>query len=204
MEEEEEIEQYRLCIRVTKTKIITQVIQSGVESDKTLCHADSSELSERYMVPLGLTNVPCGFLTGYLIACRFKLVYGDVPENVKLDVGKRKENSLLMEAIVKGATHGGLLDGDPELDERMSDIVHGNAIAEYMVKLTETHHEMAEVQFRRYKDAGIGPDDLAGIYASAFEAISADPSPAPKRPKEYYKELYREYRRTKEAHHDDK
>jgi ribosomal protein L18 len=58
---------HRLCIRITKTRIILQIIHTNSNQDFTVCQVSSSDLPG-YGVPLGLTNVPAGFLTGALIA----------------------------------------------------------------------------------------------------------------------------------------
>lgn len=183
------VEEFRLCIRVTNTKIIAQLIRSGgpKESDRTICQADSSELMTRYGVPLGLTNVPCGFLTGFLIACRTRFVHGGVPMDVSVDPGKRNPNSMLMSAIVKGATIGGLFPGNTEMDEHTSTVLHGKLITDYIAHLTQTTPEKLAVQFSRYQKIGLGPEHIGGLYESAFQAIAADPSPGPRKSKSDYK-----------------
>merc|ERR1712032_499215 len=60
---------YRLVVRFTNTKCITQVVYSTLEGDRVLCHADSQEL-RRFGLETGFTNYASSYCTGLLIARR--------------------------------------------------------------------------------------------------------------------------------------
>jgi len=60
---------YRLVVRRTCTKIITQIIYSTMTGDRVLCAADSTEL-KNHGVTAGLTNYPAAYCTGLLLARR--------------------------------------------------------------------------------------------------------------------------------------
>ena len=60
---------YRLVVRRTCSKIITQVIYSTMTGDRVLCSADSSEL-KHHGLTAGLTNYSAAYCTGLLIARR--------------------------------------------------------------------------------------------------------------------------------------
>jgi len=60
---------YRLVVRITKKKIITQVVFSTIIGDKVLTQATSTEL-EKFGVPVGFTNYAACYATGLLVARR--------------------------------------------------------------------------------------------------------------------------------------
>eukprot|EP00397_Hematodinium_sp_SG-2012_P033941 GEMP01036343.1.p1 GENE.GEMP01036343.1~~GEMP01036343.1.p1 ORF type:complete len:321 (-),score=88.59 GEMP01036343.1:1059-1997(-) len=60
---------YRLVVRFTLTKVITQIIYSTIEGDRTFAQALSTELP-RYGVSVGLTNYAASYATGLLCARR--------------------------------------------------------------------------------------------------------------------------------------
>lgn len=60
---------YRMVVRFTLTKVITQICYSTIEGDRTYVEAKSSELP-RYGVKCGLTNYSAAYATGLLCARR--------------------------------------------------------------------------------------------------------------------------------------
>jgi len=60
---------YRMVVRFTLTKIVTQIVYSTIEGDRTFTQALSTELP-RYGVPCGLTNYAAAYATGLLCARR--------------------------------------------------------------------------------------------------------------------------------------
>merc|ERR1712086_299513 len=60
---------YRLVVRRTCSKIITQIIYSTMTGDKVLCAADSQEL-KAHGLTAGLTNYSACYATGLLLARR--------------------------------------------------------------------------------------------------------------------------------------
>jgi len=60
---------YRFVVRFTLTKIITQIVYSTIEGDRTFVQALSTELTN-YGVPVGHTNYSAAYATGLLCARR--------------------------------------------------------------------------------------------------------------------------------------
>jgi large subunit ribosomal protein L5e len=82
----------------------------------------------------------------------------DVPHNDRRFPGSKKE--------------GDEFKGDPEIVKKY---IFGGHVADYMRSLSENNEEAFNRQFKRYVDAGVGPDDLEGVYKKAHAAIRKDP-----------------------------
>jgi large subunit ribosomal protein L5e len=114
------------------------------------------------------------------------------PFKALLDVGlARTTTGARMFGALKGACDGGIdvphkdrrfpgskrneqkeWEASPETHRKY---IFGGHVSEYMGKLKEENEEQYNKQFKRYIDAGIGPDDVEKVYASAHKAIRADP-----------------------------
>lgn len=70
---------YRLVVRFTGSKVITQIIKSEIIGDKVECQANSAEL-KRWGLTAGLTNYASAYATGLLLARRLltKLKMNDI------------------------------------------------------------------------------------------------------------------------------
>lgn len=95
---------YRLVVRRTATRIITQIVAATITGDKVLAQADTLEL-KRYGLTCGLKNYPAAYCAGLLVGRRllqklglFELYTGtgdDLPEDevtgeiMKTTEGKR-------------------------------------------------------------------------------------------------------------------
>jgi large subunit ribosomal protein L5e len=82
----------------------------------------------------------------------------DIPHNDRRFPGSKKE--------------GDDFKGDPEVVKKY---IYGGHVADYMRSLQENEEEAYNRQFKRYVDAGVGPDDLEGLYKKAHAAIRKDP-----------------------------
>jgi len=60
---------YRLVVRRTNRRIITQIVAANIQGDKIVAQADSFEL-RRFGVDSGLTNYASAYATGLLLARR--------------------------------------------------------------------------------------------------------------------------------------
>ena len=60
---------YRLVVRRTNRRIITQIIFATIKGDRVLCQADSQEL-RKFGLEAGLTNYAASYATGLLLARR--------------------------------------------------------------------------------------------------------------------------------------
>lgn len=123
---------YRLVVRITNRKIITQIVSSTIKGDIVMAAAYSSELP-RYGIKHGLSNWSAAYATGLLIARRslqtlgladkyigveepdgsYSLTEstGDGPRPFKvfLDVGlHRTSTGARIFGVLKGASDGGL------------------------------------------------------------------------------------------------
>lgn len=189
---------YKLVIRFTNYKIITQVVRREGAQDYTLSEATSQELI-RYGLKIGLTNVPAAFCTGLLIATRFLKLY-DLPSDsgfsFLIEVGKRMPQSMRMGAVVKGAEYGGLFPSTGNLTEEVMEILNGKLIIDYMLYLQENNPAAYQVQFNKYIEENINPTDLPAIYSNVQQQIFQNPLPIPHTlSKAEYKEMMRERRR---------
>lgn len=64
-----ESKKYRLVVRRTNRRIITQITYATIQGDRVLCQADSRDL-KAYGVEAGLTNYAASYATGLLLARR--------------------------------------------------------------------------------------------------------------------------------------
>jgi len=82
-----------------------------------------------------------------------------VPHNDRRFPGSKKE--------------GGEFVGSPETVRKY---IFAGHVGDFMKHLQEDDEERHNKQFKRYVDAGIGADDLEGLYTAAHAAIRADPN----------------------------
>ena len=176
----------RLVVSRTNTRVIAQVVRRRDKQDATLCSADSREL-EKYGVLAGFANAPAGFLTGVLVAKRFRLL--GVDGDIAIDFGRNKTDGRVVTGVIRGAVIGGMLPG-PELTQDEVEIYQGKPIADYM-RLLRGDEQRYRRQFGRFSELGIEPDGLRGMYEGAFHAICERPEPGERKSREYYKEQAR-------------
>jgi len=113
------------------------------------------------------------------------------PFKALLDVGLRRTTTgARLFGALKGACDGGLdiphsdrrfpgtedsgsdFQGNAEVHKKY---IFGGHVSEYMSALQEDDEDAYNKQFGAYIKAGVGPDDLEGIYAKAHSGIRADP-----------------------------
>jgi len=114
------------------------------------------------------------------------------PFKALLDIGlTRTTTGARIFGALKGACDGGIdvphkdrrfpgskrEDGewvaDPEVHRKY---IFGQHVSEYMTKLQGEDEEAYGRQFKRFVDAGIGADDLEGLYTEAHKKIRANPN----------------------------
>lgn len=115
------------------------------------------------------------------------------PFKALLDVGlHRTVTGARLFGVLKGACDGGLnvphntrrfpgssRDDDGNWDENAETHRHyifGGHVADYMKHLQENDEEKYKKHFSRFIAAGIGADDLEGLYSKVHAAIRADPN----------------------------
>lgn len=116
------------------------------------------------------------------------------PFRANLDVGLAPTtHGARIWGALKGASDGGLaIPHNPKKfpgynveDKAYDASVHrdrifGQHIAAYMTKLEEEDADAYKVMFADYIKAGVGADDIEGMYEAVHAAIRADPTAAPK------------------------
>lgn len=134
---------------------------------------------------------------------------GPAPFYALLDVGlARTSTGSRVFAALKGACDGGVeiphsesrfvgYDGESEElnAESLRGHIFGQHVADYMRSLKEERADRYQKQFAKYIQAGIGPDDIEGVYAKAHAAIRADPSFTPTAKKASEKKSYKTHNR---------
>jgi len=117
---------------------------------------------------------------------------GRAPFKALLDIGlTRTTTGARIFGALKGACDGGLdvphkdrrfpgskreegeWVADPEVHRKY---IFGGHVKEYMEKLQGDDEEAYNRQFKRFVEAGIGADDLEGIYTEAHKSIRKDPN----------------------------
>jgi len=121
---------------------------------------------------------------------------GKAPFKALLDVGlARTTTGARIFGALKGACDGGIdvphsdrrFPGSKDIEgggknkyeanpEKHREYIFGQHVANHIRELQEKDEEAYEKQFKRYIDAGIGADDIEGVYAGLHKAIRADPS----------------------------
>lgn len=128
-----------------------------------------------------------------------------------LDIGlSRSTQGAKVFAAMKGACDGGLyIPHSPskfvgynketkELNaEELKDRIFGAHVAEYMRTLQKENPEKYSLQFGVYIKKGISPDDIEGVYSSAFEKIRDDKFNEQKEKKTYDRSSYKQKNQTK-------
>jgi len=118
---------------------------------------------------------------------------GRAPFKALLDIGLyRTTTGARLFGALKGACDGGL--DVPHKDRRFPgskrgddgewnpnpevhrNYIFGGHVSEYMNSLQKSDDEAYNRQFKRYIDAGIGADDLEGLYTDAHKKIRANPN----------------------------
>jgi len=117
---------------------------------------------------------------------------GKAPFKALLDVGLRRTTTgAKIFGALKGACDGGLdiphndrrfpgtkkegedFKADAEVHKKY---IFGGHVANYMKSLKEDDEEAYNKQFSKFIEAGVGPDDLDGLYKKAHAAIRKDPT----------------------------
>ncbi len=186
----------RFVVRITNSRVLCSLVQAHVNGDRTVAHADSTELAQ-HGVAFGLTNYTAAYATGLLLAQRY-LRTADAPRCF-LDIGlSRSTKGSRVFSAMKGAVDGGLeiphnmkkFPGySAEKDEFDSgvfrDRILGKALSAYMKEMMENSPDEYKRTFSGYVKKGINPGDLGGIYEAAFESIRSHPGGAERTRKDY-------------------
>jgi len=147
-------------------------------------------LARRHLTKIGLAETYEGVAkpTGedYVVEA---VEEGRRPFSALLDVGlARTTTGARIFAVLKGATDGGLdvphsekrfAGYDEEKKSLKADVlrkyIFGGHVADYMTKLQESDENRYKKQFSKYIAAGVGPKQIADLYAKVHAAIRANP-----------------------------
>merc|ERR1711871_355348 len=183
---------YRFVVRFSNKDITCQVMSSKIAGDVTHTAAYAHEL-ERYGLPVGHTNYAAAYCTGLLCARRLLQKYGldkTFEGNVEVDA-EFDEWYIHNEEDEDGpaAFHGGLeiphsekkfFGYDPESKEydaeEHKERIFGGHVRDYMESMEQDDPDKYAAHFKRFIDAGIGPDDLEDLYGKVHAVIRADPA----------------------------
>jgi len=120
---------------------------------------EGSRAPFKALLDIGLTRTTTG---ARIFGCLKGACDGglDVPHKDRRFPGSKREE-------------GGEWVADPEVHRKY---IFGGHVAEYMTKLQGENEEAYNRQFKRFIDAGIGADDLEGLYTDAHKKIRANPN----------------------------
>merc|ERR1711865_1000206 len=156
---------YRLVVRRTCTRVISQIIYSTMTGDKVLCTADSRELKGMGLTA-GLTNYSAHYCTGLLLARRLLKQVGLADEykaTDKIDGAiQRTTTGARIFGVLKGACDGGL--NVPHTVKRFPGYTRSKVeiITNKRGKTTDT-----EKQGAKY-DAKVHKDRIFGAHVTAY------------------------------------
>ena len=165
---------YRIVIRSSNTQIKLQIVETINNNDKPMCSANSSELRQ-FGVNIGLTNVPCAYLTAILLACKFKHKYNlinisKLPFELMLDCGKKLNTSNFVTAVLDGLRLQNMLPY-VEIEQSKMNMYKGELIYNYMINIRNKSIDEYKRQFSRYISLNITPNDIFDIYSNAEKYI---------------------------------
>jgi large subunit ribosomal protein L5e len=179
---------YRLVVRRTNARILTQVIYSTLTGDRVLCAAESDEL-RNHGLTAGLTNYSSAYATGLLVARRLlkqvgladdykgaEKVDGEYynsndhmegdkrPFKALLDVGiQRTTTGARLFGAMKGACDGGL--DVPHSNKRFPG--YTRAQVEVVTNKRGKKTDEAEKSEAQY-NAGVHRDRIMGVHVSKY------------------------------------
>jgi large subunit ribosomal protein L18 len=133
---------HRLVIRISSTRIITQIMEALPEGDRTIAFAESRQLKE-FGWRASIKNLPTAYLTGYLIGKR-ALKAGTSTAITDIGLALPIPGSRIFAAI-KGAIDAGLKVPCAEKMFPKEKRIRGEHIAAYAKDLNED----APTEFKR-------------------------------------------------------
>ena len=147
----------RVVIRISLKNIIMQVIEYDEKGDKVIVAASSKELEKKYGLKFNRSNIPCAYLTGYLLAK--KAAKKDIKDSI-FDLGFANNiKGTKVYAGLKGVIDGGLKVKCGEEIFPKEDIIKGSHIANYANKI-KADKEKYEKIFAGYIKKGVKPEDI--------------------------------------------
>lgn len=159
----------RLVVRASNKHLIAQIIEAGLEGDRIVASAHSSELKKfGWKAPFG--NLPAAYLTGLLAGRRAKSK--GIPEAI-LDIGLHSRGAgTRIFAAAKGAVDGGLTV--PHDKTALPDMqrIKGQHIVEYS-KLLSAQAETYRKKFSDYLKNKLKPEELTEHFTEIEEKITS-------------------------------
>ena len=147
----------RIVIRKSLKNIVMQIIEYSENGDKVVVAASSKELEKKYGLKFNRGNIPCAYLTGYLLGKKA------VKKNIKdavLDSGFAAHiKGSKIYAGLKGAIDGGIKVKCSEDVFPKPEMIKGTHIANYASKIKDKKEEY-EKRFSGYIKKGIKPEDI--------------------------------------------
>jgi large subunit ribosomal protein L5e len=134
---------YRFVVRISNTKVMTQIVYAELDGDKVLCAANSTELP-RYGLKVGLKNYAAAYCTGLLCARRLL---------TKLGLAEAYEGNEEVDAEVQTSEMNGRKYYVAELDDEKRPF---RALLDVGIRPTTTGHRV----FGALKGAADGGLDI--------------------------------------------
>ena len=158
----------RLVIRGSLGNMTAEVVNAGMEGDKVVAYAHSSELAKRYGWLGDAGNVPAAYLTGLI--CGFRaLNQGTIKAVFDIGLQHPSKGSRIFAAL-KGAVDAGLqipFDKAKLPDEKR---ITGQHVVEYASSLS-SNTEAYQKKFSVLLSRGLKPEELGAHFAQVKEKI---------------------------------
>jgi len=162
----------RLVVRKTNKHIIAQVVVAKPNGDITVTSSNSLELVRRFGWKGDPNNTPAAYLVGLIVG--HKALKAGVEEAI-LDIGlHRPVRGSRVFAVLKGALDAGLKVPHSEEILPSEERINGTVIADYAKKLSEEAPDKYQVQFSKYLERGLRPENLPEHFSEVKEAIEKE------------------------------
>lgn len=158
----------RLVVRISSTRIITQVMEALPEGDRTIAFAESRQLKE-FGWRAGVKNLPAAYLIGYLVGQR-ALKAGTSSAITDIGLALPIPGSRIF-AVIKGALDAGLKVPCAEKMFPPEKRVRGEHIATYAKDLSEDAPTEFKRQFGRVSKGRIDLTKLPTMFDATKSKI---------------------------------
>jgi len=160
----------RLVVRLSSKNILGQIIEYGQDGDKVLVSASSKEI-EKLGWMFGRGNLPCAYLTGFLIAKKAKQ---KKIRDVILDIGMCPPiKASRVFCFLNGAVDAGLDVPYSKDILPAKERIRGKHIEDYAKKLKKDDKVTYEKQFSAYLKKMVEPENIENEFDAIKKKIEA-------------------------------
>ena len=159
----------RLVVRGSLKHTSAQLIEALPVGDKTLVHACSKEVSEKFGWKAHCGNLPTAYLVGFLLGHKALSLGID---RAILDIGlKKPSKGMRAFTVLKGAVDAGLNTRHGERMMPQESRIRGEHIASYAEKLAEDP-QLYEKNFSGYLKRDLRPEQITEHFEGVENSIS--------------------------------